>query len=74
MDSVDEILDLQAGVVARRQLIARGWTNHEIARMLRKRLWARVLEGIYVNHTGEPTLDPGGLGRRALLLAGRLEP
>jgi len=55
MERVDEILDLQAGVVARRQLTARGWTNHDIARMLRKRLWARVFEGVYVDHTGRLT-------------------
>jgi hypothetical protein len=50
---VGEILDSQMGVIARRQLIARGWTDHEIARMLRRREWARVFEGVYVDHTGE---------------------
>jgi hypothetical protein len=52
---VDLLLDVQAGVIARRQLVARGWGDHDIARMLRRRLWAPVLEGVYVNHTGEPS-------------------
>jgi hypothetical protein len=53
VEGIDAILEQQAGVIARRQLVARGWANHHIARMLRKRLWARVFEGVYVDHTGE---------------------
>jgi hypothetical protein len=52
---VAELLDLQAGVIARRQLVARGWADHDIARMLRRREWAVVHEGVYLDHTGEPT-------------------
>ncbi len=51
--SADELLSLQGGVIARRQLVSRGWGDHDIARMLRRRLWASVFEGVYVNHTGE---------------------
>ena len=50
--AVDDLLDLQGGVIARRQLVSRGWADHDIARMLRRRVWASVSEGIYVNHTG----------------------
>jgi hypothetical protein len=53
--AVADLLDLQAGVIARRQLVSRGWADHDIARMLRRRVWASVFEGIYVNHTGELT-------------------
>jgi len=48
-----EFLSLQAGVIARRQLVSRGWADHDIARMLRRRLWASVFDGVYVDHTGE---------------------
>jgi hypothetical protein len=53
MEGIDQILERQAGVVARRQLMSRGWTDHETARMLRKRLWSRAFEGVYVDHTGQ---------------------
>ena len=53
--AVDDLLSLQGGVVARRQLVSRGWADHDIARMLRRRVWASVFEGVYINHTGEPT-------------------
>jgi hypothetical protein len=33
-------------------VIAHGWADHDIARMLRQRLWAPVFEGVYVDHTG----------------------
>ena len=51
--SIDALLSLQSGVIARRQLISSGWADHDIARMLRRRLWAPVFEGVYVHHTGE---------------------
>jgi hypothetical protein len=55
LEKTDQLLTLQAGVVSRRQLLARGWVDHDIARMLRRRLWTRMREGVYVHHTGEPT-------------------
>ncbi|MET0520988.1 MAG: type IV toxin-antitoxin system AbiEi family antitoxin domain-containing protein [Jiangellaceae bacterium] len=55
MPDIDRLLDLQGGVIARRQLVAAGWDRHQIARMLRRRLWARVHEGVYVDHTGTLT-------------------
>lgn len=53
--AVDDLLRLQSGVISRRQLVARGWADHQIARMLRRRLWAPVYDGIYIDHTGELT-------------------
>jgi hypothetical protein len=45
----------QCGVVARRQVIAFGGDDLLIARMLRRREWAVVFEGVYVDHTGPLT-------------------
>ena len=53
--AVEELLAVQAGVLSRRQLLALGLADHDIARMLRRRIWATVHEGVYVNHTGELT-------------------
>ncbi|QIX27883.1 type IV toxin-antitoxin system AbiEi family antitoxin domain-containing protein [Nocardioides sp. JQ2195] len=49
------IIALQDGVVARRQVLEAGLDPHDIERMLRRREWARVLPGVYVDHTGAPT-------------------
>lgn len=46
------LLDLQAGVVSRRQLCAAGLTDNDLRRMLRRRELAKVHPGVYVNHTG----------------------
>lgn len=48
-------LDEQDGVIARRQVFAAGGTCHDVDRLLRRRIWARLLPGTYVNHTGTPT-------------------
>ncbi|MGC4112203.1 MAG: hypothetical protein QM747_17665 [Nocardioides sp.] len=45
----------QDGVVSRRQVLGAGWAEHDIERMLRRRRWARVFPGVYVDHTGVPT-------------------
>jgi hypothetical protein len=52
VEGVPSILEQQDGVISRRQVIAHGWADHDIARMLRQRLWAPVFEGVYVDHTG----------------------
>ena len=49
------MLALQYGVISRRQVLAAGGRDHDIARQLRRRIWARVHEGVYVDHTGEPS-------------------
>ncbi|MDN5766601.1 MAG: type IV toxin-antitoxin system AbiEi family antitoxin domain-containing protein [Humibacillus sp.] len=53
--AVDRILQAQGGVIARRQVLASGLDDDDIERMLRRREWARVHPGVYVDHTGEPT-------------------
>ncbi len=55
MDTVDRLLDLQEGVIARRQALACGQTPTDVARRLRRREWAAVHPGVYVNHTGPLT-------------------
>lgn len=51
------LLDLQCGVVSRRQMLAIGLGDHDIARLVRRREWALVHPGVYVDHTGEPTVE-----------------
>ncbi|GAB3077275.1 hypothetical protein GCM10027053_47320 [Intrasporangium mesophilum] len=45
----------QEGVVSRGQALACGLTDSDIARLVRRREWARVHDGIYVSHTGPLT-------------------
>lgn len=45
----------QDGVVSRRQVIEVGLGHHDIRRLLRRNEWARVHDGIYVDHTGPLT-------------------
>lgn len=51
-ERLTELLDLQDGVVSRKQLIELGALPHEIARMVRRRDLIRVHRGVFVNHTG----------------------
>jgi hypothetical protein len=53
--SVTVLLDDQAGVVSRRQLLQAGLAPHDVKRMIRRRLLTSIHPGVYVNHTGEPT-------------------
>lgn len=55
MVDVEDLLQVQAGVVARHQLLAAGARPPEIARLVRRRLLARVHPGVYVDHTGTLT-------------------
>ena len=51
-----DLLDLQEGVVARRQVLAiTGESDATIRRRLRRREWVAIHPGTYLNHTGEPT-------------------
>jgi hypothetical protein len=52
---VQQLLDEQAGVVARRQLTAAGFRDHDIRRMTRRRELVVVHPGVLVNHTGPLT-------------------
>lgn len=54
-DLLADLLDRQAGVVSRRQVLAAGLGEHDIRRRLRRREWAVVHPGVYVDHTGPPT-------------------
>jgi hypothetical protein len=45
----------QEGVLARRHVLESGLDDLHIARMLRRREWARVFRGVYVDHTGALT-------------------
>lgn len=53
--TVRELLDLQAGVVARRQLYEAGLKPYDVRRMIRQGRLVVVRPGVYVNHTGELT-------------------
>ena len=57
-DAVDEIgrlLREQSGVISRRQVLEHGGTVADIQRALRRREWVRLLPGVFIDHTGEPT-------------------
>jgi hypothetical protein len=54
-ETIDQLLVSQGGVIARFQVLEAGGTDDLIARMLRRREWARLRPGCYVNHTGVPT-------------------
>ncbi|MCH1864971.1 type IV toxin-antitoxin system AbiEi family antitoxin domain-containing protein [Nocardioides sp. CFH 31398] len=47
-----ELVDLQDGVVARRQALAAGMTSTAVERLVRRREWVAVHPGVYVTHTG----------------------
>jgi hypothetical protein len=50
--TVDATLRSQAGVICRRQVRAAGLDDNDIERFVRRRLWAVVHPGVYVDHTG----------------------
>ena len=59
MDAAElgRILHRQEHVLSRAQVVALGGTDNDIARMLRRREWAQVHPGVYVDHTGPLTRD-----------------
>lgn len=50
--ALEGLLREQAGVVSRRQVLAAGFDDSFIRRRLRRREWARVHTGVFVDHTG----------------------
>lgn len=46
------MLRQQSGVISRRQALDAGLQQHDIRRLLRRNEWARVHDGVYVDHTG----------------------
>jgi hypothetical protein len=55
MDEVARLLGRQSGVIARRQLLAHGVGPAGIERALRRRDLVRIVPGVFLDHTGEPT-------------------
>lgn len=53
--AIAQLLDEQHGVIARRQVLAAGGCPGDIERLLRRQDWVRLLPGVFLNHTGEPT-------------------
>ena len=77
-------LDLQCGIVSRRQVLQAGLRDHDVRRRLRRREWAVVHPGVYVNHTGPLTwqqrawaavlsVEPAALGRQSAIAAAQKE-
>jgi len=54
-EGLAELLELQDGVVSRRQVLELDCTDNDIRRLIRRREWAAVCAGVYVNHTGPLT-------------------
>lgn len=50
---VRELLREQDGLLSRRQALAAGLTDRDLARLVRRRELVRVHTGVYVDHTGE---------------------
>jgi hypothetical protein len=50
---VDRIIVDQSGLIARRQALGAGLSTSDIARRIRRREWAMVHPGVFVDHTGE---------------------
>ena len=82
MDIAD-LLVHQCGVISRRQTLATGADDVLIARKVRRREWARVHPGVYVDHTGPLTWEqrawaavlyahPAALAGRSALQAHRV--
>jgi hypothetical protein len=57
MTALDDLIHLQSGVVSRRQALDLGLRPHDLERKLRRREWARLLPGVFVDHTGVPTWE-----------------
>lgn len=49
---INDLLDLQCGVISRAQALANGLAPHDIRRLLRRRELSTVHDGVYVDHTG----------------------
>jgi hypothetical protein len=52
-----DILEVQAGVVSRRQLHEAGYADHDTRRLVRRRHLTSVHRGVYVDHTGDVTWE-----------------
>jgi hypothetical protein len=52
---IAHVLFAQDGVISRHQFLDHGGNDNDIERLLRRRVWARVHPGVYVEHTGPLT-------------------
>jgi hypothetical protein len=57
MSALSKALDQQDHVLSRAQVLENGGSDNDIARMLRRREWAQVHPGVYVDHTGPLTRE-----------------
>ncbi len=55
LEACSGVLALQSGVISRRQLTAAGARGHDVKRLLRRRDLVRLYDGVFVDHTGQPT-------------------
>jgi hypothetical protein len=69
MTALADLLNRQAGVVSRAQLIELGVPRAQRDTMVRRRVLVPVLPGVYVDHTGIPTREQRAIA--AVLYAGR---
>ena len=53
--AIQDRLAQQSGVISRQQVLHDGGRPADIARLIRRREWVRTLDGVYLDHTGEPT-------------------
>ncbi len=51
------MLAVQHGVISRRQVLAAGGTDNDLQRLVRRREWRRLHEGVFVDHTGPVSWD-----------------
>ncbi|HET6295624.1 MAG TPA: hypothetical protein VFG33_19705 [Kribbella sp.] len=64
-EGIDVLIHTQDRIVSRPQLLAADWSQTEIRRRLRRRMWQTVHPGVYATHTGP-------IGHDARLLAALL--
>lgn len=51
--AIQRTLRDQDGLITRAQAVSLGARVHDVERMLRRRLWVRLVDGVYVDHTGD---------------------
>jgi hypothetical protein len=52
---MQRLLEQQAGLISRRQVLSLGGDDALIAKQIRRREWARVHHGVFITHTGSPS-------------------
>ena len=55
LPQLEQLLAVQSGVVARRQALAAGLTEHDLRRLVRRRELTPYHRGVLLDHTGDPT-------------------